>query len=65
VEYFGIFLILVAAALNLVAPLFGKNAFRTRTRAAVRAVPEISPGVAAALIAVSGVFIFVTSISSR
>jgi len=65
VEYFGVFLVLVAAALNFVAPYMDENAKKTRSRPNLLTVPTIPPAAAAALIAVSGVFIFVVGIDSK
>jgi hypothetical protein len=65
VEYFGVFLVLVAAALNLLAPYMDKDAQKTRSRPTLLTVPDIPPGAAAVLIAVSGVFIFVVGIYSE
>jgi hypothetical protein len=64
-EYFGIFLILVAAALDL----FRRHSYRPtrepRSTPTMRAIYVIPPGAAAVMVATAGVFIFVTSINSR
>ena len=64
-EYFGIFLILVAAGLGLVGPYVGKTARQPRNMANMWGIPFVPSGAAAFLIAAAGFFIFVTSISSR
>lgn len=64
-EYVGILLILVAAGLRLVGQHLAKPGPRPRTTATMRAVHSVPPGAAALLMAAAGVFIFVTSISSR
>jgi hypothetical protein len=64
VEYFGIFLILVAAGLGLIGPHMGKPARQPQNTANVRGILFVPSGPAAFLIAVAGFFIFVTSISS-
>lgn len=64
-EYFGIFLILVAAGLGLVGPHVDKPARQPRNMANMRRILFVPAGAAAFLIAAAGFFIFVTSISSR
>lgn len=64
-EYFGIFLILVAAGVGLVGPHVGKPARSLRNMANMWGILFIPSGAAAFLIAAAGFFIFVTSISSR
>ena len=63
-EYFGIFLILVAAGLGLVGPHVGKSARQSQNMPNMRPVLVVPSGAAAFLIAASGFFIFVTSISA-
>ena len=60
-EYFGVFLILVAAALQMV----GRGPARERPVPTMRAVYVIPPGAAAGLAAAAGVFIFLTNVDSR
>jgi hypothetical protein len=65
VGYLGIFLILVAAGLRFVSHHLVKNARQPRTTATMRGIPGVPPSAAAFLVAAAGIFIFVTSISSR
>jgi len=65
VENFGIFLILVAAALGLVGQHFRGPSRAPRSTATMRAIHVVPPGAAAVLVAAAGVFMFATSISSR
>ena len=66
-EYFGVILILLAAGLHLVS--LHSDAFRSnqapRKTATMRAMHTVPPGAAAIMMAVAGLFIFVTSINSR
>ena len=64
-EYFGIFLILVAAALGLAGQHFRGPSRAPRNTATMRAIHFDPPGAAGVLVAAAGVFIFATSISSR
>lgn len=63
-EYFGIFLILVAAALGLVGPHLSKPDRQPRNLANMRNILFVPSGPAAFLIAAAGFFIFVMNISS-
>lgn len=64
-EYFGIFLILVAAGLGLIGPHLSKPARQPQNLANMRGILFVPSGPAAFLIAVSGFFIFVMNIGSR
>jgi hypothetical protein len=64
-EYFGVFLILVAAALDLFRRHSGRPPRETPNTPTMRAVYVIPPGAAAVMVAAAGVFIFATSINSR
>lgn len=66
-EYFGgVFLVLVAAGLRLVGDHLAKPGPQPpRATATMRGVHSVPPRAAALLIAASGIFIFVVSISSR
>jgi hypothetical protein len=64
-EYFGIFLILVAAALDLFRRHSSRSTRTPRSTATMRVVYVIPPGAAAVMVAAAGVFIFATSITSR
>jgi hypothetical protein len=63
VEYFGIFLILVAAALGLIGPYMGKPSRKQQNIAHMRGILFVPSGPAAFLMAAAGFFIFVTNIS--
>ena len=64
-EYFGIFLILVAAGLRLLGHHLAKPGPQPRNTATMRGIPSVPPGAAAFLVAAAGIFIFVTGIISR
>lgn len=64
-EYFGIFLILVAAGLRLVSPHLSGAARQPRRTPTFRGVHAVPPGAAAFLVALAGIFIVVVGISSR
>lgn len=61
-EYFGIFLILVAAALHMVGRHSRGPNREPRTTATMRAVYVIPPGAAAVMVAAAGLFIFATTL---
>jgi hypothetical protein len=64
-EYLGVFLILVAAALSLFGHHSGRPTRAMQSTATMRAFYVIPPGAAAVMVAAAGLFIFVTSIDSR
>ncbi|AFR28728.1 MULTISPECIES: hypothetical protein [Micrococcaceae] len=64
-EYVGIFLILIAAGLRVIGDHMANSAQQPRTTASMRGIPSVPPRAAAFLVAAAGIFIFVTSISSR
>lgn len=64
-EYFGIFLILVAAGLRLLGGHVAGPDRQPQTTATFRGVHAVPPGAAAFLVAAAGVFIFATSIGLR
>ncbi len=64
-DYFGIFLILVAAGLRLVGHHLIKQNRPRPTTATMWGIHSVPPGAAALLVASVGIFIFATSISSR
>jgi len=65
VEYFGIFLILVASAVGWIGPHLTKPDRQPGTATNIRRILFVPSGAAAVLVAVAGFFIFVTSIGSR
>lgn len=64
-EYFGVFLILVAAGLHLVGRHSDGPTREARSAPTMRAVYVVPPGAAAVMVAAAGLFIFVTSINTR
>lgn len=64
-EYFGIFLILLAAGLSLLGRRSTRAARQPRPTATWRVIPAVPPDVAAFLVALAGIFIFATSTNMR